>query len=58
MHGVNDRVVPLEWGEALAEALPVCGRRTIEGRSHGLLFRAPEARLAVIEFMRGVDASF
>jgi pimeloyl-ACP methyl ester carboxylesterase len=52
IQGSNDKVVPLEWAQDLAGEIPSARFFMIEGGSHGLLFRNPEARQAAIQFIK------
>ncbi|HYN86927.1 MAG TPA: alpha/beta hydrolase [Ardenticatenaceae bacterium] len=55
LHGANDRVVPLAWGEALARAIPCARLRVIHDASHGPIFRNDAARGEAIQFIQDVE---
>lgn len=57
LHGNCDRVVPLEWGKALADSIPLAEFVVIQNGPHGLLFRSSEARKRVIEHIRECECS-
>jgi pimeloyl-ACP methyl ester carboxylesterase len=52
LHGGDDRMVPLTWGEALAEMLPTARMHVIPGEGHSLVHRSVEGRRVVIDFIQ------
>jgi pimeloyl-ACP methyl ester carboxylesterase len=53
LHGDQDRIVPLELGEELHEALPGSTLAVVPGAGHGLPFTHAEACLAALERLLG-----
>jgi pimeloyl-ACP methyl ester carboxylesterase len=52
LHGSDDRMVPLTWGEALAEMIPTARMHIIPGGGHSLVHRSIEGRRVVIDFIQ------
>ncbi len=52
LHGSDDRMVPLTWGEELAELIPSARKHIIAGGGHSLVHRSVEGRRVVIEFLQ------
>jgi len=52
IHGRRDRAIPLAWGIELAEAIPGAELHVVPAGSHGLLWRDPEARHTVLDFIK------
>lgn len=50
LHGERDQLVPLSWGQELAELLPAATLEVFEGRSHSLLQDCQAAREAAVSF--------
>ena len=53
VHGENDRMVPLTWGESLAAELPNAQLHTVPNGPHGLVTRSPEVRSMLLQFCLG-----
>jgi pimeloyl-ACP methyl ester carboxylesterase len=57
LHGTQDRLVRLAWGQELAEVLPDARLITYEGAGHNYLMAAGDrANADVLEFLADVDA--
>lgn len=52
LHGSDDRMVPLAWGEELAELIPTARKHVIPGGGHSLVHRSVEGRRVVIDFLQ------
>lgn len=52
LHGSDDRMVPLAWGEKLAELIPTAQKHIIPGGGHSLVQRSVEGRRVVIDFLQ------
>ena len=52
LHGSDDRMVPLAWGEELAELIPMVRKHIIPGGGHSLVHRSVEGRRVVIDFLQ------
>jgi pimeloyl-ACP methyl ester carboxylesterase len=52
LHGSDDRMVPLAWGEELAELIPTARKQIIAGGGHSLVHRSLEGRQVVIDFLQ------
>ena len=58
LHGTEDRVIPVENGRRLAEAIPGARLVLLEGAGHVYHSEQPEASdRAVVDFLREVDAA-
>jgi 3-oxoadipate enol-lactonase len=56
LHGDQDRVVPLAWGEELAATLPNAHLVKLEGSGHNFLVAARDkSNAAVLAFIGQVD---
>jgi len=55
LHGSNDREVPLAWAEEMARTIPTAQFQVMEGASHSLVIRNPEARHKVKEWIRRIE---
>ncbi|MFU8796726.1 MAG: alpha/beta fold hydrolase, partial [Dehalococcoidia bacterium] len=51
IHGDEDRVVPLEWAEELADEIPGSTLHIVEGGGHGLMSRDATVRAVAVEFL-------
>lgn len=57
IHGDEDGMVPVKWGQELAEILPDSRFVTIEGAGHNYLVANPEkSNGAVVDFLREAEA--
>src|SRR5579883_3250649 len=52
LHGSDDRMVPLAWGEELAELIPTAQKHIIAGGGHSLVHRSVQGRQVVIDFLQ------
>ena len=52
LHGDADRMVPLPWARALAEAIPNARLEVVPSGPHGLIFRSAEVRERTLRFLR------
>lgn len=52
LHGRDDRMVPLAWGEELAELIPAARKHIIAGGGHSLVHRSVTGRRVVIDFLQ------
>lgn len=52
LHGSDDRMVPLAWGEELAELIPTAQKHIIAGGGHSLVHRSVQWRQVVIDFLQ------
>ncbi len=55
LHGSNDREVPPAWAEQMARIIPTAQFQVMQGASHSLMIRNPEARRTVKEWIRRVE---
>src|SRR5262249_52497868 len=54
LHGSDDREVPLEWGQAMAEMIPTSRMQIVPGGGHSLVHRSVEGRQITIDFIQSV----
>jgi len=52
LHGSDDRLTPLAWGEELAELIPTARKHIIAGGGHSLVHRSVTGRQVVIKFLQ------
>jgi pimeloyl-ACP methyl ester carboxylesterase len=58
IHGDEDALVPIKWGQELAEILPDCQFVTIKGAGHNYIIVDPaKANGSVLDFIGRVDAA-
>ena len=57
LHGRNDRVVPLSWGQSLAESIDGAKLVVLEGESHSMMVRSAEARQRAASFILDVESN-
>lgn len=55
LHGRNDRIVPLSWGQGLAESITGAKLVVFDGQSHTLMVRSAEARRRAASFIQDIE---
>ena len=55
LHGRDDRIVPLSWGQGLAESIDGAELVVIGGQSHTLMVRSAEARRRAASFIQEIE---
>ena len=51
LHGTRDKMVPMAWAQELSASLSGSQFEVIEDGPHGLVFRSPTARQAILNFL-------
>src|SRR5438128_419960 len=56
LHGSDDRMVYVAWGERLAQVIPTARLHVVAGGGHGLVHRTEEGRRIAIEYITEQEA--